>query len=94
MALIFKILKQEDSGLKKMLISRLVIVTGMVILMSLYGAILAVGFTSDLPREWMSNVAMNFIFAYPLQVLIARPFIGFIFRKNISNRKFNSTHSS
>ncbi|WP_413999042.1 DUF2798 domain-containing protein [Flavobacterium sp. W1B] len=79
MALIFKILKEEDFGLKKMLISRLVIVSGMVTLMSLYGATLMVGFSSDLPREWISNMVLNFIFAYLLQVLIARPFIGFVF---------------
>ena len=81
MSLLFKILKDNDSNMKKMLITPLIIVFGMATLMSLYGTILSVGFTSQIALIWLRNFAINFIFAYPLQILIARPLITFIFRK-------------
>lgn len=81
MALLYKILNENDSNRKKMLITPLIIVFGMATLMSLYGTILSVGFSSQMPVIWLRNFAVNFIFAYPLQILIARPFIVFIFRK-------------
>ena len=81
MALAFKILKEDDPVFKKILIIPLLIVSGMVTFMSLYGALLTVGFSAELPREWLNNMGLNFIVAYPLQVLIARPVVSFIFRK-------------
>ena len=81
MALAFKILKEDDPVFKKILIIPLLIVSGMVTFMSLYGAVLTVGFSAELPREWLNNMGLNFIVAYPLQVLIARPVVSFIFRK-------------
>lgn len=82
MPIIFKTLKEEDSALKKMLLSRLIIVSGMVILMSFSGPILSVGFSLDILLEWPKNMVLNFIVAYPLQVLVARPFVRFVFRKS------------
>nr|WP_319401854.1 DUF2798 domain-containing protein [uncultured Carboxylicivirga sp.] len=81
MSLLFKILKDNDSNMKKMLITPLIIVFGMATLMSLYGTILSVGFTNQIPIIWLRNFSINFIFAYPLQILIARPLITFVFRK-------------
>jgi len=56
-------------------------VTGMVIIMSLFGAILGVGFTGALWRAWLYNIPINFIVAFPLQLLIVGPLVRFSFRK-------------
>lgn len=76
-----RFLKQDDLIIKKVLITALFFVTGMVVLMSLLGPILANGITPNLVTVWLKNIPLNFIMAYPLQVIIAGPFIGFVFRR-------------
>ncbi|WP_459202646.1 DUF2798 domain-containing protein [Methanococcus sp. CF] len=81
MKLAFKLHQNHHTPFQKRAITALVIVTGMASLMSLYGSILAVGFSTDLPLQWSHNVVLNFIFAYPLIVFVAGPLVGFVFRK-------------
>jgi len=56
-------------------------VTGMVLIMSLFGALVGVGFTSSLWLAWLYNIPANFIVALPLQLLIAGPLVRLFFRK-------------
>ena len=50
-------------------------VCGMVILMSLYGAIEQSGIGEQTLTVWLTNIPKNFIAALPLQLFIAGPFI-------------------
>ena len=52
----------------------------MVPLMSLLGTIESSGFTSNLILTWIETICLNFIMAYPLQILIVGPLCRFIFR--------------
>ena len=81
MKLANKVLKEGDPIIKKVLVTALCFVTGMVTLMSLLGPILANGFSSDLLQIWGQNIPLNFAMAYPLQVIVAGPLVGIIFRK-------------
>jgi hypothetical protein len=56
-------------------------VTGMVLIMSLFGALVGVGFTSFLWLAWLYNIPANFVVALPLQLLIAGPLVRLCFRK-------------
>jgi hypothetical protein len=56
-------------------------VTGMVLFMSFYGAVLHVGFSAELPRAYLSAIGKNFIFALPLQIILVGPLTRFIFVK-------------
>jgi hypothetical protein len=76
-----KFLKEEDLLLKKIVITALFFVTGMVTLMSFFGPLLSNGFSTDLPLIWVKSIPVNFAMAYPLQILIAGPIVGFVFRK-------------
>lgn len=76
-----KILKQEDAILKKVCITAFFFVTGMVLLMSFLGPLISNGPSPDFVQMWMRSIPINFAMAYPLQIVIAGPFIGFIFRK-------------
>lgn len=81
MILISKFIKEKDSVFKKILITALFFVTGMATLMSLYGALITDGYTSNLFSTWIKNISFNFPMAYVLQVAIAGPFIRFVFNK-------------
>jgi hypothetical protein len=81
MALSRKFLKEEDLLIKKILITAFCFVTGMVVLMSFFGPLIANGFSSDLIEIWIKGIPINFAMAFPLQVIIAGPLVGFIFRK-------------
>lgn len=75
-------------------------VIGMVLFMSMYGAIVAVGFNSTTLKIYPLCVARNFIMALPLNLLIVSPLVRFLFtkipfekiEKNVSNEdlSFNS----
>lgn len=56
-------------------------VVGMVLCMSMYGAILAVGFNTDAFKIYPSCVLLNFIMALPLNLLVVSPLVRFIFGK-------------
>lgn len=81
MKLSHKFLKEDDLLIKKILITALFFVTGMVTLMSFFGPLLSNGFTTDIVLIWAKSIPVNFAMAYPLQVIIAGPFVGFVFRK-------------
>jgi hypothetical protein len=76
-----KHLKEGDTILKKVLVTAMYSVMGMVTLMPLLGPIRTHGFSADLLQLWLQNIPINFTMAYPLQVIIAGPLIGTIFRK-------------
>lgn len=80
-SLIGKLVKEQDPLPKKILISALCFVTQMVLIMSIIGSLLF----SEINENWFSELLVtiprNFIMAYPLQVVIAGPLVGFVFRK-------------
>ncbi len=55
-------------------------VGGMVILMSLFGAVVMNGLSLSTPAEWLANIGRNVIVALPLQLLIAGPLVRSLFR--------------
>lgn len=77
----FKVVGFEAEPWKKILAVSTTMVCGMVIIMSMYGAIEAVGISSRTLFVWMTNIPWNFVMALPLQLLIAGPVIRFVFRK-------------
>lgn len=81
MAKIF--LNQNDSKIKKIIIYSLSMVIGMVFFMSLFGAILEVGFSRKIITAWMHNIPLNLAVALPLQLLIAGPIVRYCFRRLI-----------
>ncbi len=66
MKLAHKFLKEEDVLLKKILITALCFVTGMVVLMSFLGPLIANGPSSDLIEIGVKGIPMNFAMAFPL----------------------------
>lgn len=60
-------------------------VVGMVLLMSMYGAIVAVGFNSTALKIYPLCIARNFIVALPLNLLIVSPLVRISFNKIFSN---------
>lgn len=76
-----KLLKENDLLFKKLLVTSMCFVTGMVVLMSFFGPLLSNGFSNDIAILWMKSIPVNFVMAYPLQVIIAGPLVGYVFRK-------------
>lgn len=60
-------------------------VVGMVLCMSMYGAIIAVGFNSTALKIYPLCVIRNFVVALPLNLLIVSPLVRFIFCKLFPN---------
>lgn len=56
-------------------------VVGMVLFMSMYGAIIAVGFNSTALKIYPLCIARNFIMALPLNLLIVSPLVRVFFNK-------------
>lgn len=82
-----KFVKQGDPLIKKILFMSFFMVTGMVLLMSFYGAIMNVGISSELPSAYIRGVGFNFIAALPLQLLIVGPIVRLIFVKIYSEKR-------
>lgn len=76
-----KLVPTSGISLKKIMFISCLMVSGMVLLMSLYGAVLHVGFTSQLPKAYLTSVWTNFVCALPLQLLIVGPCTRKIFTK-------------
>lgn len=76
-----KLVKENDPMIKKIMFISFFMVTGMVLFMSFYGAVLHVGFTSALPMAYLSAIGKNFMVALPLQILLVGPLTRFIFVK-------------
>lgn len=79
--LAFKIVGYEAATIKKVMAVSGCMVCGMVLLMSLYGAVVAVGFSEKTLLVWLINIPFNLIMALPLQIVVAGPFVRFVFRK-------------
>jgi hypothetical protein len=84
-ALAFSMLKPEDKPIKKIIIVSSCMVSGMVLCMSFYGAVINVGFTDHLLMAYLTGILKNFVAAIPLQLLIAGPIIRFVFGKIFAN---------
>lgn len=81
MSLIKRFVKESDPMLKKIMLSALFFVSGMVLLMSFLCSLLFTPLDSAWTINWLKAMPRNFIMAYPLQVLIAGPLVLTIFRK-------------
>lgn len=56
-------------------------VVGMVLFMSVFGAVVSMGFTMDAIKIYPLCVARNFIMALPLNLLVVSPLVRLIFTK-------------
>ncbi len=83
----FKIVKpnKDTRPIKVILSISSCMVVGMVLFMSMYGAIKAVGFSSMALKIYPSCVIRNFIMALPLNLLIVSPLVRFSFGKMFDN---------
>ena len=79
--LALKIVGYDAPIWKKMIAIPTCMVCGMVLIMSLFGAIMGGGFSSQTLIVWLYNIPANFVVALPLQLLIAGPVVRFVFRK-------------
>lgn len=81
MKLIHKFVKPNDPLPKVILVSALCFVTQMVIIMSFICSLLFSDFDENWIQNWLISMPRNFIMAFPLQVIVAGPLVGFVFRK-------------
>lgn len=75
-----KILEENAPTWKKVIMISSSMVSGMVLIMSLFGAIVGVGLSSQTFNVWLMNIPANFIIALPLQMIVAGPIVRFVFR--------------
>lgn len=76
----FRVAKPTDRPIFIILYIQTFTVCTMVPLMSLLGTIESSGITSNLIFIWLQTICLNFIIAYPLQILVVGPFCRFVFR--------------
>ncbi|MGG7162832.1 DUF2798 domain-containing protein [Clostridium ihumii] len=83
----FKIVKpnSETKQIKIVLAISCCMVIGMVLCMSMYGAIIAAGFSSTALKIYPLCIVRNFIMALPLNLLIVSPLVRFLFGKMFAN---------
>ena len=81
--LAFKIVKptKETKQIKIILAISSCMVVGIVLFMSIFGAIVSSGFTIDALKLYPLCVLRTFIMALPLNLLIVSPIVRFIFNK-------------
>ena len=81
--LAFKIVKpnKETKQIKIIIAISSCMVVGMVLFMSIFGAIVSSGFTIDALKLYPLCVLRNFIMALPLNLLIVSPIVRFSFNK-------------
>ena len=79
----FKIVKpnEDTKPIKLILTISSCMVVGMVLLMSIYGSVLAFGFTMEALKIYPLVVLRNFIMALPLNMLIVSPIVRLMFTK-------------
>ncbi len=80
-ALIQKFVKPTDALPKIILVSALCFVVQMVFIMSFVANIIYGEHTDGFLMGWLTSIPKNFIVAYPLQVVLAGPIVGYVFRK-------------
>lgn len=79
-----KLVKADDSDLKKVLAVSICMVVPMVMIMSLYGGVemcVRTGMWDKLLLVWLTNIPKNFIMALPFQLILAGPIVRYVFRK-------------
>ena len=79
-AFAFRLVGMQAAGWKKIIAISGSMVCGMVVLMSFYGAVEAVGLSNMTIPVWLTNIPYNLIVALPLQLLVAGPVIRYLFR--------------
>lgn len=81
--LAFSVVKPDSKAILKITAVSVSMVCGMVVLMSMFGAIENAGLSSpsQLLTTWLHLIPMNFVVALPLQLIVAGPTIRFTFRK-------------
>ncbi|WP_297712539.1 DUF2798 domain-containing protein [Clostridium sp.] len=79
----FKIVKpnKETKQIKIILAISSCMVIGMVLFMSMFGAIIAAGFNIDALKLYPLCIVRNFVVALPLNLLIVSPIVRFLFTK-------------
>lgn len=79
----FKIVKPNENTnpIKLILTISSCMVVGMVLLMSIYGSVLAVGFNTMALKIYPMVVLRNFIMALPLNMIVVSPIVRFLFSK-------------
>lgn len=79
----FKIVKpnKETKQIKIILAISSCMVIGMVLFMSMFGAIIAAGFNIDALKLYPLCILRNFVVALPLNLLIVSPIVRFSFTK-------------
>lgn len=75
----FKIVNKDSKPIYKIITISCCMVIGMVVVMSLYGAIEQTGIGGHTLLVWGSNILKNMVVALPLQLFIAGPFIRRVF---------------
>ena len=76
----FRVAKPTDRPIFIILCIQTFTVYTMVPLMRRLGTIESSGITSNLIFIWLQTICLNFIIAYPLQILVVGPFCRFVFR--------------
>ena len=79
----FKIVKpnKETKQIKIILAISSCMVIGMVLFMSMFGAIIAAGFNIDALKLYPLCIVRNFVVALPLNLLTVSPIVRFLFTK-------------
>ena len=82
----FKTVKpnNETKQIKIILTISCCMVVGMVLFMSMFGSIIAAGFTIDALKLYPLCIIRNFVMALPLNLLIVSPIVRFSFNKIFS----------
>lgn len=62
------------------IVFQLFTVTQIVILESFYGALMSVGFTSEVWLFWLHHIPWNAMVAFPTMILVCSPIVRFLFR--------------
>lgn len=78
------LLKPDSSPRRKVITISTCMVVPMVIIMSLYGAVegcVHTGMWLSVFAQWLHNIPFNFIMALPFQLILAGPFVRFVFRR-------------
>ena len=82
----FKVAKATDRPIFKIAMIQTFTVCTMVPIMSMVGTIESNGLNIYTFPLWIQTIVLNFVMAYPLQILVVGPFCRFIFRKIFGKR--------
>ena len=78
---VFHILQPEAKTIIKIISIASTMVISMVLLMSIFGVIYTEGLTVNALKMYPKTVLLNFIAAYPLNLLIVSPVVRFLFAR-------------